>query len=268
LTGIKNNRKFGEVEKKFVQEHGLPFKEILAEETIRGKLEEYGIKYRKRILTPIITIWAFLSQILDGDSSCRKATGRIKTFLLEEEIGKYEVSDSGYCQARERLDERVLRELACTTGNQLSQSIGPEHLWRGRRVIIVDGSSFVMADSEANQACYPEWHRCVPGCGFPIARLVTFFCFSTGAVLQTSIKPMKISERAMMRNLYAKLSHGEILLGDSGCYSYADIALLKDKKVDSVFRMSVSKKVDFTDGKIICEKDHIQKLRKKINGSK
>lgn len=82
MYGIENTKKFEEVEKKFAQEQGLPFKEILKEEIIREKLEKYGIEYRERMLTPIITIWSFLSQVLDRDSSCRKAVGRIKIFLL------------------------------------------------------------------------------------------------------------------------------------------------------------------------------------------
>lgn len=57
---------------------GLPFHEILNEEWIKEILEEVGVKYRNRIFNPIVTLWAFLSQVLDKDKSCHKAgVGRL-----------------------------------------------------------------------------------------------------------------------------------------------------------------------------------------------
>ena len=45
----------------------LPFKEILSPELINQCLE--NVEYRQRVFSPDITLWTFLSQVLDDDQS-------------------------------------------------------------------------------------------------------------------------------------------------------------------------------------------------------
>ncbi len=53
------------LKQKFSNSIGLPFKELLPETTIDEIIRELKIKYRCRLFTPIVTLWAFLSQVLD-----------------------------------------------------------------------------------------------------------------------------------------------------------------------------------------------------------
>ena len=64
MTSPNNSQNFKEIEEEFVKDQGLPFREALSEEEIREVIEEQNIEYRNRTLTPIITVWAFLSQVL------------------------------------------------------------------------------------------------------------------------------------------------------------------------------------------------------------
>ena len=59
---------------KFTQSIGLPFADILPESQIKGALKEEGVSYRKRLFCPIVTLWAWTSQVLDLDISCKKAS--------------------------------------------------------------------------------------------------------------------------------------------------------------------------------------------------
>lgn len=43
---------------------GLPFRELLPESIINEVLEVLHVKYRNRLFNPIVTLWAFLSQVL------------------------------------------------------------------------------------------------------------------------------------------------------------------------------------------------------------
>lgn len=61
------------LKQKFSQSLGLPFEELLPESAIRPLIDELKIKYRCRLFDPIVTIWAFLSQVLDVDKSCHIA---------------------------------------------------------------------------------------------------------------------------------------------------------------------------------------------------
>ena len=55
---------------------GLPFRELLSGERILAALERAGVEFRDRIYTPMVTLWAFLSQVVASkDSSCQHAVG-------------------------------------------------------------------------------------------------------------------------------------------------------------------------------------------------
>lgn len=51
---------------KFNQSLGLPFQELLPECVIMQALVELNIKYKRRLFDPFVTLWAFLSQVLDA----------------------------------------------------------------------------------------------------------------------------------------------------------------------------------------------------------
>ncbi len=69
---------------KYTSSIGLPFQKLLPESFIAEALDEEKIKYRHRIFSPIVTIWAFLSQILAPDKSCHNAVSRIIAWLAGE----------------------------------------------------------------------------------------------------------------------------------------------------------------------------------------
>lgn len=69
------------LKQKFTQSLGLPFQELLPESTIREALEAEKIKYRSRLFDPFVTLWAFLSQVLDTDKSCHNAVSRVIAWL-------------------------------------------------------------------------------------------------------------------------------------------------------------------------------------------
>ena len=50
-----------EVRARFARDHGLPFANSLSEQNTLNALNEYGVKYRHRVFTPVTTIWGFLS---------------------------------------------------------------------------------------------------------------------------------------------------------------------------------------------------------------
>ncbi len=54
---------------KFANSVGLPFEELLPEGSITEALEAEKVKYRNRMFNPIVTLWAFLSQVLDTEKS-------------------------------------------------------------------------------------------------------------------------------------------------------------------------------------------------------
>jgi hypothetical protein len=80
---------------KFSQSLGLPFKELLPTSVIEQAMKELKVKYYRRLFEPIVTLWAFLSQVLDTDKSCHNAVSKIIAHLAEEEV---EVGASHFCR--------------------------------------------------------------------------------------------------------------------------------------------------------------------------
>ncbi len=91
------------LKQKFTTSAGLPFRELLPQSVIQQIVDELKIKYYRRIFDPIVTIWAFLSQVLDTEKSCQNAVSRVIAWLSAENVELPSTDTSAYCQARLRL---------------------------------------------------------------------------------------------------------------------------------------------------------------------
>ena len=152
---------------KFTSSVGLPFQKLLPSSTIEAALVEEKIQYRNRIFSPIVTLWAFLSQVLDTDKSCHNAVSRIIAWLAGEGLEIPSEDNSAYCQARVRLPEKLLQRLFGKVGKNLEKEVTEEYLWCGRHVKVLDCSTVSMPDTPENQKAYPQPSSQKAGCGFP-----------------------------------------------------------------------------------------------------
>ncbi len=166
---------------KFSQSLGLPFRELLPKPLIQEALAAEKITYRRRLFDPFVTLWAFLSQVLDVDKSCYNAVSRVIAWLASEHAEIPSQDTSAYCQARSRLPEKLLQQLFNTVAQKLEYKTTKAHLWCGRHVLVVDGSTVSMPDPHLNQAAYPQSANQASGCGFPIAKIGALFSIATGA---------------------------------------------------------------------------------------
>ena len=65
-------------------------------------LEELGIRYRKQFFTPYMTLYAFLSQVLADDGSCRRAVIEVATILKAQGKKVCSTATGAYCTAKKR----------------------------------------------------------------------------------------------------------------------------------------------------------------------
>ena len=101
----------------------LPFSELLSEQSINNLLDELQVNFRQRVYTPVVTLWIFLSQVLAADQSCRAAIANYIAFRVARRERPPSLETNSYCQARIRLPEELLSNLAIRTGKELhSQS--------------------------------------------------------------------------------------------------------------------------------------------------
>lgn len=108
----------------------------------RGNGKGFKTFIKKRLFDPLITLWVFLSQVLDTDKTCHNAVSKIIAHLAGEEVEIPSTDTSAYCQAKAGLPEKLLEKLFNCSAQNLEAKVTQEHLWCGRNVKVIDGNYF------------------------------------------------------------------------------------------------------------------------------
>jgi putative transposase len=258
--------RFGLVLRGFLQHRGLPFADVLSEESIQQCFDDEGVAFGQGegdIYTPALTLWAFLSQVLfkDEQRSCLAAVARVIVLLVS--LGQRPCADDSgaYCRARAKLPAALIRRLAVQVADGCEQQVPAQWLWQGRHhVYLADGSTVSMPDTAANQADYPQPTTQKPGVGFPIARMVVLLSLATAMLKDLAIGPYagkETGETALLRQLLGRFQAGDILLADRYYCSYFMIALLLERGIDFVVRLHQARTADFRRGRRLGPGDHL-----------
>jgi len=253
-------RQVGQRQQQLAQQPQLPFARLLDRELAQQAIRDEKVTFRDRLFSPLVTLWVFLSQVLDPDHSCRQAMARFQAWRTAQKLPPCSPDTSAYCKARKRLPEGVLARLTRATGRQTAAQAPPAWRWNGRTLKVVDGTTVSMPDTEANQKEYPQARTQKPGVGFPIARLCVLFCLTVGTVLDAAMgryKGKETGETALLHTLYDNLDPGDILLADRCYSSYWELALTKKRDADLVSRLHQRRKADFRSGRQLGQEDHV-----------
>jgi hypothetical protein len=233
------------------QADGLPFAKHLPARLIHNTLRQVGGFFRQRLYTPAVTLWTFLSQLLDADHSCRQAVARLLAWRTAQGLPPCSPENSAYCKARARLPEALLARLTRDTGQQVLDRAEETWLWKGRSVQVVDGTSVSMPDTPANQKAYPQPPTQKPGVGFPLLRLVVLFSLAVGTVLDAALgrhQGKGTGESSLFRTLRERLHKGDVLLADRYYCAYWEVAATLARGADAVLRLHGSRRVNFRVG--------------------
>jgi hypothetical protein len=137
-----------------------------------------GTNSRRRCFTPMLTFLAFLSQVLDSGGSCRRALSRVQALCAVKGLAPISESTSAYCQARARLSVRWSLRILRHLSEAVSRAAGPVEDGFGR-LLVMDGTTITLPDSEANRARYPYACGQKTGCGFPLVHALELFDLRT-----------------------------------------------------------------------------------------
>ncbi len=216
--------------------------------------------HRERHYPPTVTLSMFLGQTMRADGSCQNAVNELAVGRLLSGMRPGSANTGAYCIARQRLPQAMVSALARQTGELLSTHTPKDWFWRGRHVKLVDGTTVLMLDTEANQERYPQHGGQEPGVGFPIARMTGVISLSNGALLDVAMGPYKgkgTGEYGLFRQIKDSFVEGDIMLADSYFCSYFLIADLHARGVDVLFEQHGARDTDFRKGKRLGERDHL-----------
>jgi hypothetical protein len=231
------------------------------------RVEALVPEHRERLFPPTETLSMFLAQALSADGSCRQVVNDAMVKRVVGGMTPGSTDTGGYCKARARLPLSMVSTLAREAGGLLAQGAASCWHWQSRRVRLVDGATVTLADTEANQAAYPQPSSQKPGLGFPICRVVALMCLGSGALLDTAMGPCVgkgSDEQSLLRKLLDTLEVDDILLGDAFYATYFLLAALIGGGVDGVFEQHGARKrsTDFSKGEQLGARDHIITLTK------
>ena len=243
------------------------FFNLLTGPQLLDKVESLLPQHRERQFPPTETLSMFLAQALSTDGSCRAVVNDAAVKRLVGGMIPCSTNTSGYCRARARLPQSMLTTLTRQTGEVIAKGAASWWHWRGRPVRLVDGATVTLADTEENQARYPQPSSQKPGLGFPQCRLVALLCLGSGALLDAATGPCEgkgSDEQSLLRSMLDTLQPDDILLGDAYYATYFLLCELLRRGVDGVFEQYGARKrsTDFRKGEQLGPRDHLIVLAK------
>jgi hypothetical protein len=211
--------------------------EALSPERIEQICRDLDYVWRRCTLDPVTTIYAFLRQVLAGNIACDHVPHLVDL----------KVTGEAYCKARARLPLKLFERLMEEVTNAVTAHVPAA--WRGHRVWHLDGSACSMPDTPALQEAFgqPEAQR--PGCGFPVAHLLTLFDASTGFLVRVLPAPLRTHDQSQAPRVHEAFRPGDVVVADRGFCSYTHLALLNLAGVFALFRIHQKTIVNFQKGR-------------------
>ena len=191
-------------------------RDILPDEQIHAACRKIGYEFRRRLLTPVVTVFHMIAAALWPENSFRSAW---------QSTGAPPVSSGSLADARARLPLGVISALfdkVAATAQRLSE---PFVRWRGHRVANVDGYCVSMEDNaELHEAFGTSNGR--HGAGrYPLARVVVVAFMHTMIAVSYAVGKYRDSEQALARKALPKLRAGDLIVADrhfAGANLYAE----------------------------------------------
>jgi hypothetical protein len=123
----------------------------------------------------------------------------------------------------------AIKELVIYVNEKTEAELPESAQWHGHHVYYADGTDVNLADTETNQAAFPQPESQKKGLGFPMMRIVFIFSMLTGMLKNAAFAPYsgkETGEAALLRSLLASFAIGGVLVCDRLYSSYKMIALL------------------------------------------
>lgn len=254
---------FEPVAQSFLRQPGLPFAEVLSAEVIEKVfLDRDALFASDAVLPTALVLWAFMGQALrDGkDAACAAAVAQIAAYA--HQTGRpVPCGDTGdYCRARAKLNPAALRDLVQHAADRLEQDAPDDWFWHGRRAKLVDGFTFTMPDTQANQDRFPQQTTQAPGVGLPIARAVAVLSLATGSVHDLAVGPYQgkaTGETALLRSMLDGFQSDDVVVFDRYYCSYMMLAQLVQRGADVCTRLHQRRPSDLRQGKPLGPADRL-----------
>ncbi|WP_329375581.1 IS4 family transposase [Streptomyces sp. NBC_01483] len=179
------------------------------------------VEQRRRLLPARVVVYFVLAMCLFSGQGYEEVA-RLLTCGLLEETRREETwrvpSTAAIGRARLRLGPEPLKVLFARVCRPVATEATVEAWYRSWRLVAVDGTTFDLPDTQANDAFFgrPGSSRGQQRGAFPQARVAAVVECGTHAVFAAEVGPLAEHETVLARRLFDRLSAGMLLLADRG----------------------------------------------------
>lgn len=252
-----------------IQDDSLPLTDVLDDQLFEEAFQKHDIHFGSEpeaVYTPIITLWALISQVFyaKAQRTCEAALLRVATLwaLLDQRV--ISENTGAYCRARAKIPHQVVRDItkqiAQKAEEQLVQddpeddpeddleddpSHTPEVLQQvhqtqvAGRLFLVDGFTVTAEDTPENQEAFPQSSTQQEGLGFPVIRCVGLTSLRTGLLFDCQWGPCQgkeSGETALMWKMLDTLQEGDVLIADRYYCTYWLVGACQQRGVHIVMK--------------------------------
>jgi hypothetical protein len=182
---------------------------------------------------------------------------KVQSYCSEKKLPLPDSDNGAYCKARSKLGDELLDEIHGHVRDKVEQRVLSDQRWKDRDVKVIDGTGITLPDTPENQKAFPQPARQLPGCGFPVMKVVACFCLASGVLLKWVETELKRHESRILAKFIEFFQPGDVVLTDRGFSSYGNLAALSEKGVDAVMRVHQARKLDYRKGKALGALDRL-----------
>lgn len=175
-------------------------------------------KRRERLLPDHVVVYFVILMGLFVDLSYLVVMEKLGGVLNWLNIGTdklNELSEPAIVQARQRVGPEPLRELFRLFAKPIATQETPGAYFHGMRVVAIDGTTFIVGDSEKNSAAYGRPVNQNGAAGMPQLRCVAVIEYATRLFIDLVFGPYEgSSEQSLAPLLISRLQPGMLCLAD------------------------------------------------------
>jgi Transposase DDE domain/Insertion element 4 transposase N-terminal len=191
---------------------------------------------RKRRIVASHTVWLVIAISLVSTHSIPQVWR-----LLHPTSTRHEPDESAFTQARQRLGVTVMRmlfeEFAATLAPPGTRGV----FHRGWRLMAIDGTTFNLPDTPANDRIFGRGHNQRSRYAYPQVRVLALCEVGTHAVCDVAFRPYCSGEQEMVPHLLPSLQPGMLLLWDRGFFGFDLITSVLDRGSHLLARVKTSR---------------------------
>lgn len=209
---------------------------------------------RQRRLTAASVVWLVVAMSLFARDSVPAAWRR-----LHPAADGPEPDDSAFTKARRRLGVTPLRELFRQVAAGRAAAGTPGAFYRSWRLMGIDGTTFDMPDTPANERVFGRGGNQRSPNAFPQVRVLALCELGTHAISDIALRPIRGSEQAMAPGLLRSLEPNTLLLWDRGFFSFDLIESVCQRRAHLLARVK-TKQLIFRRREVLADGSYLSKV--------